>query len=49
MSRSVYGFHSFNLIQLQIQKKLNNGLHGLVLLKLPVRFGLYKFLQEYDK
>ena len=34
-----------NLLQLQLQKKLNN---VLVLLKFPLDF-LYRFLQQYDK
>ena len=45
--RCTYGFHSLNLVrlQLQLQMKLNN---GLVLLKFPLH-RLYKFLQKYDK
>ena len=47
VSRCEYGFHSWNLLQLQlqVQKKLNS---GLVLLKFAFDY-LYKFLQEYDK
>ena len=49
MSRCAYSFHSLKLLQLelQLQKKLNN---GLVFLKFPLQYLLVKlFLQECDK